>query len=56
MRRKFCGSFLSSHLYKDSENETLITILGWQIFFTHSLSHVDSPWVATAIIRQPPNA
>lgn len=46
MKRKFCGSFLSFHLYVDSENETLITILGWQIFLTHSLSHVDSHWVS----------
>lgn len=56
MRRKFCRLFLSFYLYMDSENETLITIIEWQIFFTHSLSHVDSPWVATAITRQPPNA
>jgi hypothetical protein len=42
--------------FVDSENQTLITILWWQTFFTHSLSHVDSPWLATAITRQPPNA
>lgn len=54
MRRKFCGLFLSFHLYMDSENEILITILECQILVTHSLSHPDSPWVATAIARQPP--